>query len=226
MEILGVRGRRTSSSASLRVEGLTMPETFPSSVPRFSFWDKAAEKQEEAMEKVGYKFTKEEMEERDKMKTTHDTMAGSVHAPELDHDAEAAVRVPKFMEQQGMLDPSDMNYTKNQLHLDMKRERETKQRDDDEVRAFKQASAVAPPPTLPVAKAKKAAKPSDAPKPPKLVKRRRIEERRSSSPREEDAPPKAASPAEASANPLGLLAAYSDSDSDDDAASDSKEGAS
>ena len=125
-----------------------MPETFPSSVPRMNFFDQAAAKQEEAMEKVGYKFSKEELEDRDKMKTTHDTMAGSVDAPEFEADAEAAVRVPAFLGSTGMFDASDMNYTKNQLHLDNERARARRNAEDAEVRAFREASAKTAPPAF------------------------------------------------------------------------------
>ena len=62
-----------------------MPETFPSSVPRMNFFDAAAAKQEEAMEKVGYKFSKEELEDRDKMKFRKSGTVGVRNASRLEH---------------------------------------------------------------------------------------------------------------------------------------------
>ncbi len=59
-----------------------------------SFWDRAAKKQEAELEKVGYKFSKEEEEERQSMRTVHENMAGSQDAPEFEADGEAAVKVP------------------------------------------------------------------------------------------------------------------------------------
>lgn len=170
-----------------------------------SFWDRAAEKQEESMEKVGYKFSKEEMEERDKIKTTHDTMAGSTNAPEFEHDGNAAVRVPEWLGKTGMFDASDMNYTKNQLAADNERARNARQKDNDEVRAFKQAASTVVEPEIKIARPNKQKAPAPAPA-AVVKKKRKISEATKTKP-----PSPAPSPAE---NPLGLLAGYG-SGSDD-----------
>lgn len=176
-----------------------------------TFWDKVAAKQEEALEKVGYKFTKEEIDDRDRMKTTHDTMAGSHNAPEFELDAESAVRTPAFLGNTGMFDHSDMNYTKNQIEEDLNRARDTRRADDGAVRAFRAEAevsrGVAPALTL-----KAPAKANKKPPPLATTTRRR----------RADAPPPAkkakVDDAEdgAPANPLGL--AYSDSDEGDGSA--------
>jgi len=211
-----------------------MPETFPSSVPRMNFFDQAAAKQEEAMEKVGYKFSKEELEDRDKMKTTHDTMAGSVDAPEFEADAEAAVRVPAFLGSTGMFDASDMNYTKNQLHLDNERARARRSAEDAEVRAFREASAKTAPPAFDFSRPAKPRRADAAAPAPALVKRRRLgaaaapgaaapgaaapEAREPEAAAPEAREPEAAAPEAAApkASALGSLLAYSDSDDEED----------
>ena len=85
-----------------------------------SFWDRAAKKQEAELEKVGYKFTKEEEEQRQSMRTVHENMAGSQDAPEFEADGEAAVKVPHWLDKCGAFDHSDMMYTKGQQQADKK----------------------------------------------------------------------------------------------------------
>ena len=101
-----------------------------------SFWDRAAKKQEAKLEKVGYKFSKEEEEERQSMRTVHENMAGSQDAPEFEADGEAAVKVPHWLDKCGAFDHSDMMYTKGQQQADNERRAKAKAAEDSAVRAL------------------------------------------------------------------------------------------
>ena len=162
-----------------------------------SFWDRAAKKQEAELEKVGYKFSKEEEEERQSMRTVHENMAGSQDAPEFEADGEAAVKVPHWLDKCGAFDHSDMMYTKGQQQADNERRARAKQEEDSAVRAFRADAAKAPAPSVVVAPRVKN-KVDEGPAP--VLKRRRV-----------DAPAPAPAPA-----PLSGLVAYGSSDSDSD----------
>ena len=162
-----------------------------------SFWDRAAKKQEAELEKVGYKFSKEEEEERQSMRTVHENMAGSQDAPEFEADGEAAVKVPHWLDKCGAFDHSDMMYTKGQQQADNERRAKAKAAEDSAVRAFRADAAKAPAPSVVVAPRVKN-KVDEGPAP--LLKRRRVE-----------APAPAPAPA-----PLSGLVAYGSSDSDSD----------
>ena len=116
-----------------------------------SFWDRAAKKQEAELEKVGYKFSKEEEEERQSMRTVHENMAGSQDAPEFEADGEAAVKVPHWLDKCGAFDHSDMMYTKGQQQADNERRAKAKAAEDSAVRAFRADAAKAPAPSVVVA---------------------------------------------------------------------------
>ena len=160
-----------------------------------SFWDRAAKKQEAELEKVGYKFSKEEEEERQSMRTVHENMAGSQDAPEFEADGEAAVKVPHWLDKCGAFDHSDMMYTKGQQQADNERRARAKAAEDVAVKAFRADAAKAPAPSVVVAPRVKN-KVDEGPAP--VLKRRRV-----------DAP----APAPA---PLSGLVAYGSSDSDSD----------
>ena len=161
-----------------------------------SFWDRAAKKQEAELEKVGYKFSKEEEEERQSMRTVHENMAGSQDAPEFEADGEAAVKVPHWLDKCGAFDHSDMMYTKGQQQADNERRAQAKAAEDVAVRAFRADAARAPAPSVVVAPRVKT-KVDEGPAP--VLKRRRVD----------------AAPVPAPA-PLSGLVAYGSSDSDSD----------
>ena len=137
-----------------------------------SFWDRAAKKQEAELEKVGYKFSKEEEEERQSMRTVHENMAGSQDAPEFEADGEAAVKVPHWLDKCGAFDHSDMMYTKGQQQADNERRARAKQEEDSAVRAFRADAAKAPAPSVVVAPRVKT-KVDEGPAP--VLKRRRVD---------------------------------------------------
>ena len=137
-----------------------------------SFWDRAAKKQEAALEKVGYNFTKEEAEARHSMRTVHETMAGSQDAPEFEADGAAAVAIPHWLDGCGAFDHSDMMYTKGQEHADNEKRARAKRIEDAAVSSFRADAARAS--SVPVVVAplqKKKAEASIAP----VLRRRRIE---------------------------------------------------